>query len=331
MLPPASPAADMPLSGSSTPAVSSAAVVEAPPGPVRWTPATTPRPARSAFTLDVAGRAVPLRVMALAVLPGDSIEIARRGNEGGSLTAAALSGRLLPAGDSRWTWIAPEEPGLHPVRVVSAEARDTIDLTFMVAHPAEHVRDGSLHGYAIGRYRLRPASMSAVYEPPMGFVEVRPEDYDVLVAPNFRLGQFLCKQAGDPRFVVLSPALLVQLEALLVAVNDAGYATNALAVMSGFRTPAYNRAIGNTTDFSRHLWGDAADVYVDNDGNGEMDDLNRDGRIDIGDGGWLADVAERMMASGDAVVPKGGLSIYRPTAVHGPFVHVDARGVLSRW
>ncbi len=330
LLPVATPAAEMALTGSSVP-VSAVAAVEAPLTPVRWTPASARRPARSAFALEVDGRLVPLRVLALAVLPGDTIEFARVGSEGGSLGAAAASGRLLPAGESRWTWIAPEQPGLYPVRVVSAEVRDTIDLTFMVAHPAEHVRDGSLHGYAIGRYRPRPASMGAVYEPPMGFVEVRPEDHDVLVAPNFRLGQFLCKQAGDPRFVVLSPQLLVQLETLLAAVNEAGYATNALAVMSGFRTPAYNRAIGNTTDFSRHLWGDAADVFVDNDGNGEMDDLNRDGRVDIGDGRWLADVAERMMASDDATVPKGGLSIYRPTAVHGPFVHVDARGVLSRW
>jgi hypothetical protein len=267
--------------------------------------------------------------MAVAVLPGDSVEIARDGAQGGTLTAAASGGRLLPTGESRWTWIAPAEPGLHPVRVVSSEARDTIDLTFMVAHPAEHVHEGSLHGYTIGRYRPRPASMSAAYEPPMGFIEVRPEDMDVLVSPNFRLGQFLCKQEGDRRFVVVSANLVLQLEALLQAVNDAGYPADGLTVMSGFRTPAYNRAIGNTTDFSRHLWGDAADVYVDEDGNGSMDDLNRDGRADTGDARWLAGVAERLMAS--AEVPTGGLSVYTPTAAHGPFVHVDARGALSRW
>lgn len=306
-----------------------AAALEAPATPARWTPSTVVRPARSAFPLEVGGRTVQLRVMAIPILPGDSVRIERTDAAGGSLTAAARGGALLPAGESAWTWVAPEEPGLHPVRVVSAETRDTIDLTFMVAHPAEHVHEGSLHGYAIGRYRPRPASMTASYEPPEGFVEVRAEDLDVLVSPNFRLGQFLCKQEGERRFVVISPNLVLQLEDLLEAVNDAGYPARGLTVMSGFRTPAYNRAIGNTTDFSRHLWGDAADVYVDDDGNGSMDDLDRNGRADTGDARWLASVAEKMMA--DTGSPTGGLSVYSPTAAHGPFVHVDARGALSRW
>jgi len=309
--------------------VPAAPALEAPATPVRWTPSSASRPARAEFTLEVAGVDVALRVMAIPVLPGDSVRIARVGSGGGPLAAAVGGGVLLPAGESAWTWVAPAEPGFHPVRVVSEEARDTIDLTFMVAHPSAHVHDGALHGYAIGRYRPRPASMSAVYEPPRGFVEVRAEHLDVLVSPNLRLGQFLCKQEGPRKFVVVSPNLVVQLETLLEAVNEAGYPARGLTVMSGFRTPAYNRAIGNTTDFSRHLWGDAADVYVDDDGNGSMDDLDGNGRADTGDARWLANVAEKMMAAADA--PTGGLSVYAPTAAHGPFVHVDARGAPSRW
>ncbi len=215
--------------------------------------------------------------------------------------------------------------------MVSSEARDTIDLTFMVERPATEVSRGALDGYEIGAYRPRPASMSPAYEPPRGFVAARPEDYDILVSPNFRLGQFLCKEPGDPRYLVVSPPLLVKLEALLVAVNQAGYPAASLTVMSGFRTPAYNRAIGNTTDFSRHLWGDAADVFVDNDGDARMDDLNRDGRLDVKDAKWLAGVVEKMMASHDDALVPGGLSAYRATSAHGPFVHVDARGQRARW
>jgi hypothetical protein len=51
-------------------------------------------------------------------------------------------------------------------------------------------------------------------------------------------------------------------------------------VMSGFRTPRYNKSGGNTggrANLSRHMYGDASDIFVDNDGNGTMDDLNRDG------------------------------------------------------
>jgi len=99
--------------------------------------------------------------------------------------------------------------------------------------------------------------------------------------------------------------------------------------MSGFRTPAYNAAIGNHTVYSRHLWGDAADIYVDADGDGVMDDLNGDGRSDVQDArvlaGWIDRAVRRV-----PLIP-GGLAAYRRTAAHGPFVHVDARGFRVRW
>lgn len=247
------------------------------------------------------------------------------------MTAAAKGGRLRRTGDDAWTWSAPGRPGFHSVRVVSSEPRDTIRLTFMVVRPMSETRGGRLNGYTIGSYRPRPPSMPRAYEPPLGFVEARPEDYDLPVSPNFRLGQFLCKQPGDARYLLVSPRLLIKLEALLVAVNEEGYRTPTLTVMSGFRTPAYNRAIGNTTDFSRHLWGDAADIYVDVDGDDQMDDLNGNGRSDVGDARWLAGVVERMVARDDPFATPGGLAVYRRNAAHGPFVHVDARGYRARW
>lgn len=297
----------------------------------RWTPAETARPATAAFALRVGALVVPLRVMALAVLPGATVEIRRDGPSGGPLSATAGSGRLLSAGPDAWKWTAPDRPGFHSVRFVSAQPVDTVQLTFMVARPATEVSNGSLNGYPIGAYRARPESMSAAYEPPRGFVEARPEDYDVMVSPNFRLGDFLCKAPGDPRYLLVSPRLLVKLEALLAAVNQAGVSTPGLTVMSGYRTPAYNRAIGNTTDFSRHLWGDAADVYVDVDGDGQMDDLNRDGRSDAGDARWLAGLVEGVMAAAELPMSPGGLAVYRRNAAHGPFLHLDARGYRARW
>jgi hypothetical protein len=101
---------------------------------------------------------------------------------------------------------------------------------------------------------------------------------DVLVSPHFVLGDFLCKQPGEPRYVALSVPLLGKLEAIAEALESRGVAPGSLRVMSGYRTPAYNAAIGNKTVYSRHLWGDAADIYVDADGDGGMDDLNGDGR-----------------------------------------------------
>ena len=43
------------------------------------------------------------------------------------------------------------------------------------------------------------------------------------------------------------------------------------------------RRVPRAAQDSRHQYGDAADVFVDNDRNGRLDDLNRDGRVDTRD------------------------------------------------
>lgn len=296
----------------------------------RWRPSASPRPAAIRNPLRVGTFLVPLRVLALPALPEQTVSIRPDVAHGGALHVVSREGHLRRRGPEHWEWTAPGSPGFYPVRVVT-EPGDTVDLTFTVLRRAGEVSDGALNGYSIGRYRPRPKSMSARYEPPAGFIEARPHDHDILVSPNFRLGQFLCKESGNPRYLLVSPRLLLKLEALLEAVNEKGYPTPSLTVMSGFRTPAYNRAIGNTTDFSRHLWGDAADVYVDADGNGDMDDLNGDGRSDVRDARWLSTVMESLMEDPPWTVEPGGLAAYRRNAVHGPFVHIDARGRRARW
>lgn len=297
----------------------------------RWSPAVEASEARAGFALRVGRQRVPLRILALPILPGTTVTIARDGTEGGPLSAVSNGGRLRASGSNAWEWTAPRRPGFHVVRVDAPEIDDSIMVTFIVLRQATDVREGELNGYPIGTYRARPASMSVAYEPPRGFIEARPEDYDILVSPNFRLGQFLCKQPGDPRYLLVSPLLLIKLEAVLRAVNDAGYSTPGLTVMSGFRTPAYNRAIGNTTDFSRHLWGDAADIFVDNDGDGDMDDLDGNGASNLGDARWLARIVDGVMARDGRRPTPGGMSVYRRNAAHGPFVHIDSRGHRARW
>jgi len=55
-----------------------------------------------------------------------------------------------------------------------------------------------------------------------------------------------------------------------------------------------------------------------------MDDLNADGRSDVRD----AEVLYRLF---DEAQERGGMGKYRPTAAHGPFVHVDIRDRRARW
>jgi hypothetical protein len=60
-----------------------------------------------------------------------------------------------------------------------------------------------------------------------------------------------------------------------------------------------------------------------------MDDLDGDGRVNVADARYLLALAERVEARHPDLV--GGLSAYRATGVHGPFLHVDVRGQSVRW
>ena len=77
------------------------------------------------------------------------------------------------------------------------------------------------------------------------------------------------------------------------------------------------------------MYGDAADVIVDVNGDGVMDDLDGDGKITIRDARVLYAVAEGVEVQHPDLA--GGLSAYPGNSAHGPFVHIDARGVRARW
>jgi hypothetical protein len=77
------------------------------------------------------------------------------------------------------------------------------------------------------------------------------------------------------------------------------------------------------------MYGDATDVFVDNNRDGWTDDVNGDGRVDIRDAEVVARAVERVEAGHPALV--GGLGIYPATGAHGPFTHVDVRGRRARW
>jgi hypothetical protein len=286
------------------------------------------------FSLAGKGNRFQYRVNSVFLLPGEvldtEIEDAGRG-EIFSFRTSQGEVSELPSSAS-WRWRAPMEPGLYPIRVSRVGSNESMLLNAFVMVPSDQVRNGQLDGYRIGSYsssRGRPVTG----DPPRGFIEVTPGNQDVLLAPHFRLGQFLCKQEGDfPKYVVLQERLVLKLEHLLDRVNRQGHRADTFHVMSGYRTPYYNRAIGNVPN-SRHVWGEAADIFIDADGDGSMDDLNRDGRVGLDDAEVLFEIVDRqdrsMLASLAPLI--GGLGKYRATAAHGPFVHVDTRGRVARW
>ena len=287
---------------------------------------------RAEFRVRVDGRPIPYSVMAIRVLPGQRIAVVAEPGARVPLDAAADrileygSGHAQTLGPGQWSWQAPAEPGPTALRVRLADR--AVHLNLFVMHPRSALEAGRLLGYRVGSY-AQPRAGGAAPARPDGFVAVRPLDHDILLSPHFVVGQFQCKDPGNPRAFLFTPELLIKLEVLLEAVNAEGYPTASLHIMSGYRTPAYNRAIGNTTTLSRHLYGDAADVFVDVDGDGRMDDLNGDGIGDRHDVRILADMVDRLEQQGR--VTPGGMSIYRTASHRGPFLHVDARGRRARW
>ena len=70
-------------------------------------------------------------------------------------------------------------------------------------------------------------------------------------------------------------------------------------------------------------------MFVDNNGDGRMDDLNRDGRVNSRDAQVLIDAVERVERRHPELL--GGAGRYRANAAHGPFAHIDVRGYRARW
>jgi len=273
----------------------------------------------------------PYPVMALFVMPGESVPIeAVLTDTLSRYSAEAGDGRLEPVGSTRWRWIAPRRKGVTAIVVRDSASGETVALNAFVLVPRP--AGTTIDGFRIGRYEARPLRGDPNYARPRGLVEVTEENRGTFVAPHFTLGQFVSKQPGGyPKYLVLRERLLLKLEMLLEEANRLGLAVTTFQIMSAYRTPYYNRSIGNETRYSRHLYGDAADIYVDEDGDGAMDDLDEDGRVDLEDAKLLAGVVERLSRSSWHRPFEGGLGLYRANRAHGPFVHVDVRGHRVRW
>lgn len=287
-------------------------------------------PGLSPIAVRFGEESVPYRVMAVFALPGEEIPVTLEGDSANRIEAEA--GDLTPDGPGRWLWRAPAVPGnttLH-VRAESGEELATLNAFVMV--PYDAMRNGRVDGYVIGTYPM-PRAAHAWEARPRGFVEVTAANAGIEVSPHFTLGQFVCKSGADlPKYLVLQAPLLLRLESLLARVNEAGIHASTFHVMSAYRTPLYNRAIGNPTSFTRHQYGDAADIFVDESpADGRMDDLDGDGRFDRGDAKVLAAYAQELEGRPEAGGVPGGLSDYAPNHEHGAFVHVDTRGYAARW
>ncbi|HYE57147.1 MAG TPA: D-Ala-D-Ala carboxypeptidase family metallohydrolase [Rhodothermales bacterium] len=288
-------------------------------------PVSAAAPGRVTFRVRTPAASVPFSTFALFAQPGEAVPVSAEGRAG-RYTLTAPSGTVRPQGESKWLWTAPETPG--PVRLTLREAGtgETVTLQAIVRTPFDP-RQTQIGTYRIGRYVLNPRD--PVYAPPEGLIALTPETANLQISPHFRLKDFRCKQpGGPPEFVLVNERLLVKLERLIERLKAEGHAVSGLTVMSGYRTPHYNASIGNETSLSAHLYGMAADVYVDEDGDGMLDDLDGDGQVTLNDAKVMHRIAETLDADPEV---RGGLGLYHANSVRGPFIHLDVRGQRARW
>ncbi|WP_281784040.1 D-Ala-D-Ala carboxypeptidase family metallohydrolase [Sinimarinibacterium flocculans] len=288
--------------------------------------------------IRVRGLDIAHPVFAIFALPGEAVGIDAPAGSGPYRIAAA-GGRVesrvpyVPERrDQGWTWTAPLRAGLYPLAIQREADGQRIELNAFVMRPRTDLADGRLQNYRVGHYPDRPLRDNPIYLPPRGFIELTAQNHDVRVSPHFTLGEFASKQSGGyPKFLVLDERLLLALETIIDALRSAGHEASGLHVMSGYRTPFYNAAIGNVR-YSLHQWGMAADVFVDEDRDGVMDDLDGDGRITRADAEVLYRVVDELHERPEYSAYVGGTGLYAPAFPRrGPFVHVDVRGWRARW
>ncbi len=226
------------------------------------------------------------------------------------------------------------ERALHTaaVRLVPTQ-RDTGNFALIVLRPFGAKRGEVLNGYRLGRWPAERWIMARNYFNPDGFIEVTPETRGLPLSLHFTLGDFLThdQDAVWPKYVVLEPKLIDKLELVLADLAAHGVPTGHVKVLSGFRAPYYNdRGVGEgMARASRHQFGDAADLIVDDDGDGHMDDLNHDGRLDARDTEPIAAAIARVERAHPSLI--GGLGTYQATGPSGAFAHIDVRGTSARW
>lgn len=255
---------------------------------------------------------------AIILEPGQGLEIGYRSrNLDDRLSAVSEHGTLVAFGAENWLFQPPQDRWRSLVTLKTPHRTVRVKV-FLSAPLAPGAR--SMAGYLLGPYP--PGT-----DHPTGMLKVEESQADELVSPNLRLGDLTSRvPATWPRYLLFSTALLEQLELVPAVLTEAGFPAAQISVLSAYRTPRHNRTVGGAPR-SRHIYGDAADVIVDSDDDGRMDDLNGDGTISRADVEWLI---ARLHRAG-VPVAIGGVGSYESSGPAGAFLHIDARGNAADW
>ena len=283
------------------------------------------------YTYSLNGNKMQWDVMSWFAMPGDTLYIQFSGTNDGKFFAKYTAGDLMEDSQLSWRYVVPEKTGLYPMTILHGGTDEKLMLNIFVKMPASRQKGEYINGYRIGNYPVKPYKNNPKYLPPDGFIEITQENQDTRITPHLQLKQFLCKQQPGqwPKYLLLDTRLLIKLEMIIDILEQRGLAKG-MFIMSGYRTPYYNASIGQGK-YSRHIYGDAADIYVDDNLDGEIDDLNRDGKASMGDADVIYNIVEKIEKDPANKQLVGGMGKYRKTSTHTWDVHVDTRGFRARW
>ncbi|MCU0636505.1 MAG: D-Ala-D-Ala carboxypeptidase family metallohydrolase [Gemmatimonadaceae bacterium] len=217
-------------------------------------------------------------------------------------------------------------PSVRPADEAFGASKQLVGEPLLAVMMPFELKFGSyLNGYRIGHY---PAEWigSGEKEKPAGFIEVRDSsELDLRVSKHLRVRDFLTHdfQQTWPRYIALNQRIVDKLELVLAELGRRRGNDDLkleLRVHSGFRTPAHNSGVEGAARDSRHLYGDAADVAIDADGDGRftlIDAYNVERAVD-----WIERLHPELV---------GGMGVYSSRRFTTPYVHIDARGDRKRW
>ena len=326
-----------------------------------------PAPEFSGMRIEVNGQKISPMVPTLLMLPEDPLDIRiqdeneptsghpRNSRPNTESWSVVFNGHPMNyIGNNRFSGTISEGPGLYPLKIenrplsnqnpvspksIQGPGRENLGpaLLVIVLHPFSRVMDGYIDRFPIGFYpdpeeapeKVIPKIARSNYLPPKGFIEVNASNLERFVSQHYRLRDFISHlNVPFPHYIALSPALLLKLEWLTLYLKQYSQNPEArLTILSGFRTPRYNQTVAGAL-WSRHIYGDAADLIVDlSPEDGFMDDLNCDGLIDREDVMVLARFIEEVDSKTGL---RGGMGVF-DRGKNGPSLHIDTRGFNARW
>lgn len=233
----------------------------------------------------------------------------------------------------------------------------------------KHYQNGKILQYEIGEYldpkdekSLRKFNITTNFHkkypekfmPPEYFYIITKENKSLKISEHYFLGDYALDfpwhSMGLPQAVALDYGLFEKLEELQTMMNKDGYRFDKFEILYGFRAPAFNLGtiISDSEStlkvpFSQHQFGKAIDILIDTNKDLKMDDLNKDGKVNMRDAAVIlhyVNILDKKYR--EAKDPKmGGAGLYShhdfTGRIQSPYIHIDTRnfatdkGYLIRW